>query len=280
MNQPLPQIIKAVPIELDPNSRTQDAYHQIVEACLIHATANVPLINLHVADGVHQCRVALRRLRSAIALFSKQLDKTSRKQVIHELRSLGKMLSPARDWDVFLTETIPSLPPTNGIHDLLSEAERNRSSAYAAIRRDAWDSLRDKIARIKVRGHDLDEPISDTAPDLLGRQARKVKRCVQHLNTPVQRHALRKALKKLRYSVEFVGSLYEAKEAKRYLDHCKDAQELLGKMNDTATTVGLLSLITTTASHDLIAWAKDQNEKSAEQVPEIVRQLRAAKRFW
>ena len=47
-----------------------------------------------------------------------------------------------------------------------------------------------------------------------------------------QRHRTRKRLKRLRYSLEFVASLYSAKAAKRCLARIRAAQEILGQYND------------------------------------------------
>jgi CHAD domain-containing protein len=50
-------------------------------------------------------------------------------------------------------------------------------------------------------------------------------------------HDLRKALKKLRYSVEFLAPLHREDQVKFYLHHCKQLQERLGGINDAATAV-------------------------------------------
>ena len=46
------------------------------------------------------------------------------------------------------------------------------------------------------------------------------------------RHALRKRLKRLRYSLEFVAPLYARKPVSRYLSVLKPAQQALGDVND------------------------------------------------
>jgi triphosphatase len=45
---------------------------------------------------------------------------------------------------------------------------------------------------------------------------------------------LRKSLKKLRYGVDDLAGLYGRKAVKKYLQGCKELQELLGRMNDAA----------------------------------------------
>lgn len=52
-----------------------------------------------------------------------------------------------------------------------------------------------------------------------------------------QLHALRKAIKKLRYGIEF--ALHPHKQVKANLRPCKSLQELLGTVNDAAVTLTL-----------------------------------------
>ena len=46
------------------------AFTLIGRACLRHLVANVPALMERESDALHQMRVALRRLRAAISLFS------------------------------------------------------------------------------------------------------------------------------------------------------------------------------------------------------------------
>jgi len=51
---------------------------------------------------------------------------------------------------------------------------------------------------------------------------------------------VRIAAKKLRYAAEFFSSLYPHKRTRRYIAALAELQEVLGALNDTATTVSLL----------------------------------------
>ncbi len=50
---------------------------------------------------------------------------------------------------------------------------------------------------------------------------------------------MRKSLKKLRYSVEFLESIFPPKKAKRFLRHLEKLQEALGEINDAAMATRL-----------------------------------------
>jgi CHAD domain-containing protein len=52
-------------------------------------------------------------------------------------------------------------------------------------------------------------------------------------------HPVRKALKKLRYGIEFVAAFYPRKDVKRYLRQLKGLQKSLGVINDAAVAIRL-----------------------------------------
>src|SRR5947209_9201684 len=55
-----------------------DAFRMVVRSCLAHLVANEGAALLgEDPEGVHQVRVAVRRLRSALRFFRRALDKTT-----------------------------------------------------------------------------------------------------------------------------------------------------------------------------------------------------------
>ena len=87
-----------------------EAARRIAAACLAQAQANESGV-LESADieFVHQLRVALRRLRSALRLFREALAPGEDAAFAEDLRWAAGALGRCRDWDVFVTETLPSL---------------------------------------------------------------------------------------------------------------------------------------------------------------------------
>lgn len=88
-------------------------------------------------EPVHQARVTMRRLRALMLAF-RPLLKDSEERVKTLLVELKEVLGPARDWDVFLSETVAplaaSLPEDQpAILWLREAAEARRESAYAAL---------------------------------------------------------------------------------------------------------------------------------------------------
>ena len=88
----------------------------------------------------------------------------------------------------------------------------------------------------------LKRDIKDVAEKLLDRldaKATKRGRAVGPDAEAAELHPLRKSLKKLRYSVEFLQSLYRPKATKRFLRRLKKLQDALGEINDAAMATRL-----------------------------------------
>ena len=61
--------VKASPVRLAPDASSEEAFIAIISSCLRHAEANRPAVQQGQIEGVHQMRVAFRRLRSGLKLF-------------------------------------------------------------------------------------------------------------------------------------------------------------------------------------------------------------------
>ena len=88
----------------------------------------------------------------------------------------------------------------------------------------------------------LKQSLSKISADLPDRMADKVDkrgRGVGPETSAEKLHPLRKSLKKLRYSLEFLSSLYPRKATKRYLRPLKNLQKSLGIINDAAVALRL-----------------------------------------
>ena len=227
------------------------------------------LVNQTVAEigrdpeGVHQMRVALRRLRTACALLCGELGSPTLHALSKEASWLGKMLGAARDWDVFITETLsgPSAALTSDFVDfngLRQAAEPHRAAVYAALR-DTLASTRYSRFHLSLRHwieskgwrNELENKslavLLEPAPafaarDLTRLHGKAVKRGAHFRQLrPEARHRLRIALKKLRYAMEFFQGLHGGDpRAKGYLECLAKLQDILGHDNDAAMTRPLL----------------------------------------
>ena len=172
---------------------------------------------------------------------------------------MGQIIGAARDWDVFCLEALPKALgeiEELGWNRLLREsADARRRAADAASAREvggaaftalmlgvsAWiESREERMDMLGDKG--LKQSLSKISADLLDRMADKVDkrgRGVGPETSAEKLHPLRKSLKKLRYSLEFLSSLYPRKATKRYLRPLKNLQKSLGIINDAAVALRL-----------------------------------------
>ena len=99
-----PSAVHAEPVELDGNMTVMDALRSIGRNCLAQLLRNEPAVLSGQPEGVHQMRVAVRRLRSAISSFRELLPQQELDRTVEELRWLGGMLGPVRNLDVYANE--------------------------------------------------------------------------------------------------------------------------------------------------------------------------------
>ena len=82
--------------ELGAGTSTGRSFSLIGRACLRHLVANVPAMLGRDETALHQMRVALRRLRAALSLFSKAVADDRAEAIKTELRWLARELGVIR----------------------------------------------------------------------------------------------------------------------------------------------------------------------------------------
>ena len=251
-------------LRLDPSVPLDDALTRILRACLHHLLQSLPAAeDGRDLEGVHQLRVALRRLRSALHLMRSVSSLSKLEMLRSEAKWLASSLTAAREWDIFQTETLPSIakgcPSVTGFDALEEVAERRRAAAYHKVGVVLADQRCAKFllnlgAWIEARGwrsdissqnlSELTEPAIAFAQRTLAAQYAKVVKRGRRLKSmnPEERHRVRLAVKKLRYGTDFLLPLCgEGKVVKRFRERLIELQEELGSYNDMATTASLLS---------------------------------------
>ena len=204
-------------------------------------------------EGVHQMRVTLRRMRSALTVFRSAIPRQVTAPWAEEMRWAAGELGLARDLDVFITECLQSVCSKLGLEGadkLEAIAERHREQAYRQVC-NMLDS--DRYARFKVgfaawlgregwrHGHPKAKFLKrqDAPAVMFGRKILdKVERRVLAAGTNVdpesatEMHQLRIECKKLRYAAEFFTPIFDGLQ--EYILHMKGLQDLLGVMNDVS----------------------------------------------
>jgi triphosphatase len=273
-----PAVQKAAPLALGPRTTVDGAIGSILRACLQHWCANeAAALDGRDPEGVHQMRVALRRLRSAVSVFGHLILPERRAWLAAETKRIIGGLSAARDWDVFLTEALaPVIAARSQDGRLLALGEAARTaqaegyaSARAMVGSPSYTRFLLQLGRwIEASGWRdeasakgaawLDRPVGAFADRLLSKRHRKALRLGHDFAglAPEERHRLRIALKKLRYATEFFNSGYKKKRTAGYLTALKQLQDALGHLNDVAVAERLVGGLLERAGGDRVALAQ------------------------
>lgn len=219
-------------------------------------------------EELHDMRVSTRRMRMALRVFADYLDPDVMRPVLKGLRRTGRTLGAVRDLDVFNEKTQVYL---DGLPD-------ERAGDLDGLL-DAWKAERDKQRERLVAYLDgkryrrfvetttelLEGPVEALAPQTV--VAPRPQRVAQVLpgvlykdmavvwafegqiggpETPLPRfHALRKACKGLRYTLEFFEGVL-GPGARPLIKRVKGLQDHLGDLQDAVVTSGIL--------RDYITW--------------------------
>lgn len=257
-----PKYKKATLPPLRRSTTAEEALARIVLSCVDHLRGNEAcvLAQSH-EEGVHQMRVAVRRLRSCLVLYKDFIPADQRLYLTGELRWLIGELGPARDWDVFIGEilapVIKQMNEEKRLSTLKDRVEGLRDAAYqraqAALCSNRYYGLTMLLGawaegrRWRERAI-ADEPRAprvgaiDVAHRLLDDLLESVKTAGEGFEEldAEDRHKVRIQIKKLRYAIEFFLSLYSQRRVRPYLAALKSLQDDLGANNDVEVARKLL----------------------------------------
>lgn len=307
--------VKAATVPLGPALTAAQGFQAIAWGCLRQLRLNEAiLLRGSEVEALHQTRVALRRLRSALSLFKAVVADEERDALAAALRRLSEPLGRARNLDVFLGTTLPAEierhPDEERLRALGARLGAEREEARAAVRavlesRDWARALFGLVAWIEAgpwlrsgepaQAARRDAPLRDFAVEALDRRRRQVRRRGRHLAglDPHDRHEVRIAAKKLRYAAEFflpvfASSRKAGRRAKAFLGALESLQDHLGDLNDIATAHLLTAEFAGDAGPAPLAFAAgvlaaDQDSRSAGLLAAAARAHAAfgeAKPFW
>jgi CHAD domain-containing protein len=202
-------------------------------------------------EGVHQARVASRRLREFLPLVSVGADQALRvRRLRRKVRRLTRALGVVRELDVSLLalgEIAQREPRHAGIIARVSAAlATEHAAAFVSMRQTFEDADLDALLK-QVR----EVAASSASPDgrrlaagvlasRLDDRVQRVRQTVDAAGTvyaPDRLHQVRIALKKLRYALELATSLGRFRLAGT-LRRLKQLQDVLGTQHDLAVLAG------------------------------------------
>ncbi|NPD65435.1 CHAD domain-containing protein [Lichenicola cladoniae] len=307
----VPAAEKAAASAVTPGSTVDELIACVFGAAQAHLHANqMVAFDGRSVDGVHQMRVALRRIRSVLSMLKQVLPSATMINLAREAKWAADELGQARAWDVFLTTTLDGpLRLTGGHADfdgLRRVAEAPRLEAYAAARAmissDRYGRFQMSLCQwVARRGwrNDADSDglgtLAQPAPILAARiltrlhgKALKQGRRFRALSSD-ERHDLRITLKKLRYASEFFHPLFDtAMQSRRHAQCLSRLQDRLGLDQDAATTQPLLDdLAARTRSPDVhralgavAGWLAFQSTANGGRLAKQWRHYRTMQRYW
>ncbi|PQA88155.1 CHAD domain-containing protein [Hyphococcus luteus] len=215
------------------------------------------LIDYRRPEGVHQMRVALRRLRAIERIFRRYVGSDEIARLAARAKLIAGAMGPARDWDVFLEETLPAAQEgayaPEGLRALKARAEIARAAAWqdavaAVSGREFTQFLIDVMAAGTLMGwredakKSLFRPAREFAPKVLDRALKKARRTAKEAigaHELAARHPLRIALKKLRYPIQLFRGIYPKTHRKEYMAALSTLQDAFGAVNDAVVAQGL-----------------------------------------
>ena len=233
LNRADPPWRKSGRLTLSQDATVEEALSHICRHCLSHLLDNEACTrHSDHPEGIHQMRVATRRLRSVLRLFRHVLPVDGYAWLTDEVRWLTGEMAAARDLDVFMDEIVgpvsKAFPTESSLTDLLARIRIERDAAREAARAalntpryttfllayGAWIANREwRLQPVSETSATLFRPVVELADSLLTKRykkARKLGRVFDSL-TIEERHLLRIELKKLRYAADFFSSLYRPK---------------------------------------------------------------------
>jgi inorganic triphosphatase YgiF len=232
-----------------------EAFQTIAMSCVHHFAGNRDAVATGAREGVHQMRVGLRRLRAAISVFKEVLRGPETEAIKASLKWLTEELGPARDMDVLAHEGISTMTKAASVpaaaKALRDDVTARRDEGFERARRAVASERYRRVVvetvlwinggkwsktQVNLIAYRRKQPAAHFAAQELERRNRKILNKLGKVEdlSPLKRHKLRIAVKKLRYATGYFESLFgdEKKAIKKFSAALKDLQSSLGQLND------------------------------------------------
>jgi len=304
---------KAVTVDLSADDTVAVAFEKIVVGCIEQMQANErSMLANGAVEAIHQFRVSLRRLRAIVGTYRELIDDNVHAMLSIDLRWAQRAFGPARDFDVFVSETLegmlPHMSDDPAFRQFIDFAETARAKArreamlalhnprYSAMQLHIYRNLGSGAWRHQSAARMLDQPIEDFAASqlkVLYKRMRRLGDVWRELNHP-DLHRLRILGKRLRYVALAFYTLFKTKPANRFLDRIGAVQDCLGVLNDGIVGRRLTREVSGIAAEDgsirtddlqriqgmIEGWQAHAVHERLRDFDRIWNDFAAAKRFW
>jgi CHAD domain-containing protein len=233
--------------DLVSNATAGDVLRRAIALSVIRLILHDPVVRLDLApEGVHQARVATRRLRSDLRTFRSLVEPAFASSVRDELGWLAGSLGDVRDGDVLLDRLrtrSAELPDEEhaGAAGVLATLELDRNAAQARLVETLNGERYVELLELLVNAANApallasaDAPAVDVGPGLVRRPWHALAKRVKALDespSDEQLHEIRIRTKRVRYAAEAVAPIV-GKQARSFARAAAGLQEVLGDVND------------------------------------------------
>jgi len=246
---------KAQSVKITDDLSLEEFFETVRKECVRHALVNASQLASeegYSPEHTHQLRVALRRLRTALKLFSR-VQNFEVQTWSDQAKFLATQLGKNRDIDVMSESIWPELRKINAPLVEFSAQEGMQSPALIVRERKIQSWF------LELIGRDL-QPIekhtqahwSAIFPVIIKWQKKCARGAKNFASLTVEeRHDLRKKMKRLRYSLEFIEGECKSTKFRQFSKVLARAQNELGTYNDLQVALENYRAIVT---HDPAAW--------------------------
>jgi CHAD domain-containing protein len=231
-------------ITLSPGETVADAARKTIVFGADALTRNQSAAESGEAEPLHQLRVATRRLRASIELFSSVIYAAQLKIFRRDIPWIAHQAGSCRECDVtsaLLADRAAKIDPglKDAIAPMLAALDERRKAEHAKLYEDLaskrYTSLLAKLSRPAIKKVGADRRLGIVAAQLVRPASRGASRLGEKIADdapPMVFHKLRVRIKRLRYELEMMAPL-GAKRHRKTLRRLEELQELLGIYHDT-----------------------------------------------
>ena len=251
---------KARAPQLDADADGPQVFRAVLDSCLAQMLPNASEVAAGSPDPehVHQLRVGIRRLRTALremAGFAPAVDPAWEPVLAETFRALGRQ----RDRDHVLQVVQPQMLAHGAPPFEFGAASGEIPEPKSVVRAASFQAVLMDLIAAALPSHAEGELAKKGTS---ARKALRVRLSTLHRQVlrdgkrfdslePAEQHRVRKRLKRLRYLGEFAAPLFGRRAARRFLEQLEPAQDALGAHNDAQMA---MNACRDGAAHDGAAW--------------------------
>lgn len=244
------------------------------------------LLKTDAPENVHQLRICLRKLRSALKFTQPLLKRGYRQRWQKRLRAASKQLDQARDLDVLVHTLESQASAEPALHKRLIKQQHK---AYATLRKalaggpfSRWRKLKKQLKQpqwVELHCRQPQLSLKKLAAEELDRLYQRISEAHALLSEldVTALHRLRIDCKALRYACEFVAPVLSSEQQDPFLNSLRLIQDQLGELHDASVQQALLSQLSASQVAESSAVISDQ---SIEYLAKELSQLLSLQRPW